>query len=411
MFYLKEGIEMRIGLFTDQYYPNISGVVTSVKMLYEGLTAMGHECFIFSSFDEKLVETTPELTNKNVINLPGVRYPFKSVKDYRYTFFHTKGLKMIKNCNLDIIHVHTEFGISKYAIKAHRKYKIPMVHTLHTLWTDYFKYLSPYFDKHNHKQMSWILKNMFCGPVSKNSTIEIVPTKKVCEQANEYSLGNNIRIVPTGIELDRFKASNFKKEDVDALKKKYGIVDDQFVFLYIGRTSKEKSITNLIEAYCEACFNNKKTKLLIVGGGPELPELKQLVKDLNIEDQVVFTDLIPWEEIPIYYQLGNVFINASQSETQGLTYLEALASSIPVLVQKDECVEDLIHNYYNGVFFEGQEDLVLKIKELLKAPETLKTIKANTLPSIDDYSKDKFSSNIYHIYQEAKELYNPKNNK
>ena len=167
----------------------------------------------------------------------------------------------------------------------------------------------------------------------------------------------------------------------------------------------------MIEAYCEACFNNKKTKLLIVGGGPELPELKQLVKDLNIEDQVVFTDLIPWEEIPIYYQLGNVFINASQSETQGLTYLEALASSIPVLVQKDECVEDLIHNYYNGVFFEGQEDLVLKIKELLKAPETLKTIKANTLPSIDDYSKDKFSSNIYHIYQEAKELYNPKNNK
>ena len=56
---------MRIGLFTDQYYPSISGIVTSIKMLYDGLTALGHEVFIFTSFDEEKVDNADELNFRN----------------------------------------------------------------------------------------------------------------------------------------------------------------------------------------------------------------------------------------------------------------------------------------------------------------------------------------------------------
>ena len=76
---------MRIGMFTDQYYPQVSGVVTSITMLYDGLTAMGHEVFIFTSYDDKKYPNVPELEGKNIINIKGISYPWKVVKDYKWT--------------------------------------------------------------------------------------------------------------------------------------------------------------------------------------------------------------------------------------------------------------------------------------------------------------------------------------
>lgn len=401
---------MRIGLFTDQYYPSISGVVTSVKMLYEGLTNLGHECFIFTSFDEKQVTNPDELNSKNVINIYGRPYPFKDLRDYRYTLTHRRFLKLVRQYNLDIIHVHTEYNISKLANLAHKKLHIPMVHTLHTLWGDYFKYVSPFCDKHFHKIMEKMLRKLFTGPVAKNSTIEIVPTRKVYEQSQKYGLGKDIRIIPTGIELERFYASNFSKDEISSLKKDLGIGPEQFVFLYIGRTSKEKNIEVLLNAYAKACRGNEKTVFLLVGGGPELEELKADVAELNIEKQVVFAGTIPWDKIPLYYQLGDVFLNASQSETQGLTYIEALGSSLPLLVQKDECIAEVVEDYFNGIYFDGEEELAVKMKEVLANPEILKGIKENTLKSVENYSKEKFSENILAVYEEAVEKYKkPKN--
>ena len=124
---------MKVGIFTDQYYPNISGVVTSIKMLYEGLVNLGHEVFIFTSFDEKTVDQPNELTSANVINLPGRSYPFKNLKDYKYNFRYKHFAKIVLPYELDIIHVHTEFNIAKIARIVCKKLHIPMVHTFHTL--------------------------------------------------------------------------------------------------------------------------------------------------------------------------------------------------------------------------------------------------------------------------------------
>lgn len=393
---------MRVGIFTDQYYPLISGVVTSIKMLKDGLESLGHKVYIFTSFDER---TVTELISDDVINIPGRSYPFKNLKDYRFTFTHRRFIKIVKKYNLDIIHLQTEFNIAKIAKLAHKKLKLPVVHTMHTLWSDYFKYVSPFFDKHFHKLMEKGLRVLFMNTCAKMSEIQIVPTKKVYEQKEKYGLGKELRIIPTGIELDRFYPANLDKERIANLKKELNI-NNEFVFLYIGRTSEEKNIPTLLNSYAKA--NLKNTKFILVGGGPELEDLKELAKNLNIDDNVIFTGLVEWKDIPYYYQLGDVFINASQSETQGLTYIEALASGLPLLVQKDECIEDVVVDYYNGLFFDGEVELTKKMKEIVKAPDTLKTIKSNTLSSVDNYSKEQFTKNILNIYNEAIEMYNSK---
>lgn len=400
---------MKIGLFTDQYYPSISGVVTSIKMLYEGLEAMGHECYIFTSYDEKLDENNKESETKNVINFKARPYPFKNLKDYRYTFTHKRFMKIVKSYDLDIIHVHTEYNISKIAIKASKKYNVPIVHTLHTLFNDYLQYVSPFFNKHFHKQMLYGLKVLFTGPISKNSVIQIVPTKKVLSTASDYGVGSKaeVRVIPTGIELSRFYSSNYSKEEINDLRIKLNL-ENKFIFLYIGRVSEEKNLKTIIYAYSKLVKERENSVLLIIGGGPYLDELKKLAIELNVINNIVFTGLVPWNEVPKYYQLGDVFVNASLSETQGLTNIEALASSIPLLVQRDDSVKDLIIDYYNGIYFDGIDELYCKMKEIIDNPEILKYIKRNTFESVKLYTKEEYAKNVLNVYLDAIDKFNKK---
>ncbi len=399
---------MKIGLFTDQYYPSISGVVTSIKMLYEGLEKMGHECFIFTSFDESQVDNKEELAAKKVINFDGKRYPFKAIKDYRFTFNYNKSIKIIAQYNLDIIHVHTEYNIAKIAMKASKRLGIPIVHTLHTSWKDYINYLFPTLDKNFHNQLLWLEKKIFTEPISKASIFDIVPTKKVLGDLEIYGMNGEVKVVPTGIELDRFYSENYSKDDINNLRVSLGLTD-KFVFGYVGRTSKEKNIPTIIKSFAEAFKNSDDVSLLIVGGGPELPELKAEVKKYGIEDQVLFTDLVAWDKVPLYYQIFDIFVNASSTETQGLTYIEALSSNLPVLVKKDECIEDFIKEGYNGFYFDTPEELVLKMKYIYENKNTLPDIKKNTYKSIKMFSKEEYSKNILIVYEEAIKKYKEHN--
>ncbi|MBQ9519959.1 MAG: glycosyltransferase [Acholeplasmatales bacterium] len=403
---------MNIGLFTDQYYPAISGVVTSITMLYEGLEALGHKCFIFTSYDEKsLTENEKEeIKKKSVINIKGIPYPFKSIKQYHFSFFYGKAVKEVAKYNLDIIHVQTEYYLSKVAIKASKKLNIPLVHTLHTSWKDYLKYVFPITDKYFHRPLLWLERKMFLEPISKASVIDIIPNKKVIQDLPLYGMDvNKIAIIPTGIELERFKKKYSPDDKIKELREKLGINDDAFVFAYIGRASDEKNIENLIEAFTYA-LNGKNAYLVVVGGGPSLEALKQNAEDYVVKDQVIFTGQIPWTDIPLYYHMSNIFLNASKSETQGLTYIEALSSGTPALVQKDEVIENVIIDAYNGYTFDGVDDLVEKMQYVYENPNELKKLMKNAIESTKKYSKEVFTDTILKLYNESIEKYNNSRN-
>ena len=133
------------------------------------------------------------------------------------------------------------------------------------------------------------------GSASKASVVKIVPTKKVLRLASKYYIKGDIRVIPTGIDLTHFYAENFSKEEIISLKNKLGINQERFVFGYIGRTSPEKDIKTLLNAFANLQYKNNAV-LLIVGGGPQLEELKQIAKDMQINDKVIFTGFIESEK-------------------------------------------------------------------------------------------------------------------
>ena len=214
----------------------------------------------------------------------------------------------------------------------------------------------------------------------------------------KYGLDKEVHIIPTGLDLQKFNPENRNEELIAKIKEQYGI-KDQFVITFLGRIAKEKSIEVLIDAMKEIVKINDNVLCLIVGGGPQLDELKELVKDDHISKYIVFTGPKPGYEVPSYYHLSNVFVSASVSETQGLTYIEAMASGIPAVARYDKNLEDVITNGFNGYFFNDTNELVAILLNLIKDDFT--EIAHNALLSVKKYSSEVFCEKVLEVYRQA----------
>ncbi len=388
---------MRIGILADSYMPYMSGVSTSIHILAEGLIEEGHEVFII----------TPKYKGYKVYDKDydyikrvsgGIVLPKKGVRFLKYIPFVGRYVRKLKKLNLDIIHFHTELSTGKLAIKARRRLGIPLVYTVHTMYEEYLHFVSKKLAKTFRKPMMRIVKRIMRKHILNSNEI-IVPSQKIKDLMLSYNINREYNIVPTGIHLDVFKEESHKKEDVLNLRKELGLKEDDFVCLFVGRVSLEKGIDKLIDGFKE--INKDDIKFVIIGGGPHFKDIKERVEKEGLKDKIIFTGIVPWEDIGLYYQLGDVFLNASISETQGLTYIEALASGQPLIVKYDKVLENVVIDGENGLFFHEVPELTENILKLYNDKELYNKIKANTLKSVLKYEDKVFVKNVLEVYKKA----------
>lgn len=143
--------------------------------------------------------------------------------------------------------------------------------------------------------------------------------------------------------------------------------------------------------------------LLLVGDGPARSELEQQVHDLGLECQILFTGMVPPEVVPRYYQTGNLFVSASTSETQGLTYIEALASGLPLLCRRDPCLEGVIAEGQNGWQYGSPEEFASLTLKFLAHPEEQERLHTAALEKAEDFSLENFAARAEAVYLERLE--------
>ena len=187
---------------------------------------------------------------------------------------------------------------------------------------DYTEYFSP------NERIGRALVQLFSRKILAQTDSVIAPTSKIERLLRSYGIDKPIEIIPSGIDLSKFTVDS-EKEVLDAMKARLGIPMENLVVVYVGRLAKEKNTAELI-----ANFTSDRTDrtLLLVGDGPQRRQLEQQVASLGRKKQVIFAGMQNQQDIPFFYRLGCVFCSASTSETQGLTYVEALASGLPRLV-------------------------------------------------------------------------------
>ena len=377
---------MRIGIFSDTYIPQINGVSTSIEMLRKGLERNGHKVYIVTVNPRGLKYNYDE----NVLRIPGVPI---GIFDYRLTSVYPAfAIKTIKSWNLDVIHSQTEFGIGTFARIISKQLDIPLVHTYHTMYEDYIHYITKGYFKKTSKKLVEYLTLFYCDSTA---TELIVPTKKTYDLFKEkYKVKRNVHIIPTGIEIEKY-SKNYSLDKINKLKKSLKINDEKLL-IFVGRLGLEKSVDFLIE-------NHKKinAKLLIIGDGPERTNLEKLVKKLKLNDKVIFTGKVALKDIGLYYKLGDIFVTASKTETQGLTVIEALAASLPVVAINDESFVEPIKNDYNGYLFNDKKEYINYINSLLDDKNKLARLSINAYESSLKFSNKVFATNVLKIYKIA----------
>ena len=386
---------MRIGIFTDSYSPFINGVTTSVLMLKKGLEKKGHTVYVVTVNNENMKYKLDE--KGKVLRLPGVPI---GIYDYRLTgIYPIKAINIIKKWNLDVIHCQTEFGVGTFARIIAKQLNIPLVHTYHTMYEDYIHYITKgYFNKTGKKIVEY-LTLFYCD---KTATELVVPTKKAYELFKEkYKVDRNVYIVPTGIEVEKFYLENNKGLNIIKKRESLGLKRDDFVILFVGRIGSEKNVELLLTSMKYIVNNCPKAKLLIVGDGPDLPKYKAFVKKQGLENSIIFTGKVPWETIAEYYLIADVFTTASKTETQGLTVIEAMAASLPVVCINDDSFTNTVIDNLNGKIFKNKREYKKAIIELYNNPKELKRLSKQARLSADMHSSKYFVESILDVYKIA----------
>ncbi len=380
---------MNIAIFSDTYYPIINGVVTSTVMLENELKKLGHNVYIFTVSDPSVKKPSP-----NVFRLPSMPL-FFSPQHRVALLYPPKLLLKIRKLDLDIIHTQTEFPVGIFGKIVSEFFKIPMVHTYHTMYEDYVHYIA-----NGHlltPQGAQKYSRIFCN----RAKAVIAPVTKTKDKLLDYGVRKPISVIPTGINFEPFSRERYTEEDILEIKKEAGINPNDPVIVFVGRVAKEKSIDVLINAMPNLLERLKNAKLLIVGDGPVLKDLKQQAKTLGVSNNISFVGAKPWDSIGKYYQTGDVFATASTSETQGLTYIEAMAAKVTVVAKKDRSAEDVIIDRETGYYFEEDTEAADVLYYALTHKAESKKIAENGFDSIQNLSSVNFAKNIENLYMQV----------
>ncbi len=388
---------MRIALFTDTYTPEINGVASSCKALRDILVKNGHDVLVVTTnpFNNKVMQE-----KGGIVRVPGIE--IKKLYNYRLAqLYNSEVMDIVRKFKPDIIHTQTEYSIGIFSRTAADNLKVPVVYTYHTMYEDYSYYIT---NGHFDRVAKGIFRVLTKGLVNGADEF-ITPSLKTKDYMRQIGVDGYINVIPTGIDFSKFFPENIKPGTKEKLRKKFNIKPSTFTVLSLGRIAQEKSIDFSID--CFAYFIKKypkiDAKMIITGKGPAEEELKKYVSDNNLNNKIIFTGPCDPSEVQNYYTLGDAFVSSSLSETQGLTYMEAMAAHLYVLARYDHNLVDVIQDGVTGFFFENKEEFAEKLLIAYNMKNKNDVSMLNkAIKGIDQYSIDTFYERIMKAYRHAR---------
>ncbi len=377
---------MKILITTDWYKSSVNGVVTSVTNLEKGLRKLGHEIKILTLSQNRLSYIDGDVTYIGSLNA-GIIYPCARIK----IPLKSRLIKNIIDWRPDIIHSQCEFSTFSLARKISELTDAPIVHTYHTIYEEYTHYFSP------SVKLGRRAAKLFTRHIAKCSDYMIAPTEKVRDILDGYNVNAPVEVIPSGLDLD-VVVSHKTDYEIKSFKKSIGIDENKSVILYAGRLAEEKNINEIIEY-----LGNHKPEnavFLIVGDGPFKAETEKKIKECGLADMTVMTGMVDYGDIKNYYAAGDIFVSASQSETQGLTYIEALVNGLKLLCKKDKCIDNVLMDGINGYAYVNENDFRKYLDRLLGDEAFYDKESAKCLAA-EQFSFESFAKKAEEVYFEA----------
>lgn len=380
---------LKIAMFTNNYLPFIGGVPLSIERLCRGLKALGRQVLIIAP---QYRGRAPN--ERDVLRVPSLLSFGSSRREFRLANLLTPRIRSrLRTFSPDIIHLHHPFWLGSLGLFLARRYRVPAVYTYHTRLEHYAHFVplpGPLFRN--------LISHYFIRRFAGKCDGVIVPTYSAEEYLRLIGVKTDIFVQPTGIEYDRFQAVD--EEEVARLRERYGISGSETVLVSVSRLSREKNIDFIIDAV-EVLFREQESccRLLLIGDGMDRERLQQRLLTAGLDRRVTLAGSVPPAEISVYYRLGDVFLFASKSETQGMVIVEAMAAGLPVVTVRSSGVDDVVREGETGYKTrENIHDWCAKLRLLIEDEALRRRLGDNARRYAADYDMEKVAENVVTIY-------------
>ncbi len=304
---------IKVAFFTDTYYPQVNGLVTSIATSKAELNKLGFDVEIYAP------HLGPFEDDDKTFRLGGFVY----IPQPEYTFVLPWGkgfsLSKLKPSGVKLIHSHAMFGSGFVALGCSLRQGLPLMMTYHTLFEDYVHYF-PYLPARLVKWVNKVLTRWMCH----RCRLVIAPTPAIKAVLEGYGAKTRIEVLPTGLNAEVFAKTGATKAD-------YGVPEGTLLLSCAGRTGREKKMDLLIEALAQVDAQLPPWKLVIAGDGPERQRLQERIEGLGLKDKVQILGYISRAKVLDLMEASDLFAFPSVTETQGMVVIEAMGRGTPVL--------------------------------------------------------------------------------
>ncbi|HEV8616275.1 MAG TPA: glycosyltransferase [Methylomirabilota bacterium] len=328
---------MRIALFTNNYLPFCGGVTVSVETLRAGLEARGHEAWVMAPRFPGTAEHGPRVVRYP--SIPATTYPeFPLAIPYS-----PRITRLVQALDIDIFHAHHPFLLGPAAARLARRLGRPLVFTYHTRYEKYAHYVPA--TRALVEAAAVRLSTRF----ARHADAVIAPSALVHDELRRRGVDRAIGVVPTGVDLEHFRPG-----DRAAARRALGVDALDPLVLYVGRLDREKSVDRVLLAFERIAGTIPAARLLLVGQGTQAERLRALAAALNCAPRIRFLGVRPHATLAVCYQAADVFLFASETETQGLVLAEAAACGLPAVAVSAPGCDEVIRDGETGLLTKSE---------------------------------------------------------
>lgn len=370
---------MRIGMMADIYKPHISGVTNYIDLNKRYLEQAGHEVYVFTfgehNDDEPRVIRTPGLPISEHGLYLNVRY--------------SRPAKVLLQ-TMDIVHVHHPFISGQLALRYCRPLHIPIVFTNHTRYDLYAQTYLPLVPAELSTALLQSYLPFFCATVD----LVISPSEGMANILRELGVKSAIEVIPNGVDLKPYRQPRpFPRAD-------FGFAADDVLLVYIGRLAPEKNLPFLLRAFAGLAEAVEKAHLLLIGGGPEDEPLRAMARQHGVANRVHLLGLQPYETLPRYLAMCDIFTTASITEVHPLSVIEAMAAGLPVAGLRSVGVGDTIQHGVTGLLAEHSEAaLAAQLTRLCLDADLRKRMGAAARQAAEQYAIERTTQLVLSHYE------------
>ena len=323
---------MRVALFTNNYLPFRGGVTTAVETLRRGLERLRHRAWVFAPASRPPVTDPPWVFRYP--SIPAPTYPGFALA----LPFSRRLYGMARALAPDIVHAQHPFLLGPAARRFARRHGRPLVFTYHTRYEKYAHYVP--LPERLVAALAVRLSCRFAG----SADLVVAPSERIAATLRERGVTAPVAVVPTGVPLDLFRPG-----DRAEARRKLGLPADALLCLYVGRLDREKSVDRIIDAFGSVTDAIAGARLSLVGQGAHETAARRRAEASPARERIWFHGGRDRDTLPLFYRAADLFLFASETETQGLVLAEAHACGLPAVAVRASGVDEVVRDGETGL--------------------------------------------------------------